>query len=246
MRAKERLGYPTQKPVALLERIVSASSNPGDLVLDPFCGCGTSVHAAQKLGRRWIGIDVTHLAIGLIERRLRDAFGTEAAFAVHGVPQDLAGARDLALRDKHQFQLWAISRIPEAQPWRGGRKGADKGIDGVLYVGPKSEKCIVSVKGGENVQVSMIRDLVGVLDREKAPMGLFVTLSEPTKPMVAEAAAAGQWAIEGFPPVPRVQIVTVEALLTSIAPPIRLPLVRSDTFRRAAREEGADKQGKLL
>ncbi|HEU0223476.1 MAG TPA: DNA methyltransferase, partial [Paracoccaceae bacterium] len=244
-RAQERLGYPTQKPVALLERILSASSNPGDVVLDPFCGCGTTVHAAQKLGRRWIGIDITHLAIGLIERRLRDAFGADVTYAVHGVPQDLAGARDLAQRDKHEFQLWALSRIPNAQPWKGGRKGADKGIDGVLYVGPKSERCIISVKGGENVSVGMVRDLVGVLDREKAPMGLFVTLNPPTKPMETEAAAAGQWELDGFAPIPRVQIVTIEALLTSIAPPVRVPLVRNDAFKKAVKEVKHGRQGAL-
>ncbi|MCH8952333.1 MAG: site-specific DNA-methyltransferase, partial [Proteobacteria bacterium] len=172
--AKEELGYPTQKPVALLERIVTASSNPGDLVLDPFCGCGTTVHAAEKLGRRWIGIDITHVAINLIRRRLRDAFeGIE--FDVHGVPMDLDGARELAAADKHQFELWAISLIPNAQPWKRGKKGADRGIDGILYVtgeGRKTERCLISVKGGRNVGVAMIRYLVGTMDREKAPMGL--------------------------------------------------------------------------
>src|SRR5690606_20745090 len=107
--AQERLGYPTQKPVALLERIISASSNPGDVVLDPFCGCGTTVHAAQKLGRQWVGIDVTHLAISLIERRLRDAFGKDADFVTIGVPKDIGAARDLAARDKHQFEKSAIT-----------------------------------------------------------------------------------------------------------------------------------------
>ncbi len=114
MRAEERLGYPTQKPVALLERIVEASSNAGDIILDPFCGCGTSIHAAQRLGRQWTGIDVTHLAISLIERRLKDAFGP-IPFEVHGTPQDIDGARDLAGRDKYQFQWWAVSLI-DAQP----------------------------------------------------------------------------------------------------------------------------------
>ena len=241
--AQERLGYPTQKPLALLERVIKASSNENDVVLDPFCGCGTTVHAAQKLNRRWIGIDVTHLAIGLIDRRLRDAFGKDADFDIHGVPQDLDGAKALAEADKYEFEKWAISLIPNAQPWKGGKKGADKGIDGVLYVG-KSDRCFISVKGGKNVGVGMVRDLVGVLDREKAPMGLFVTLSEPTQAMRKEAAAAGQWNIEGFEPVPRVQIVTIEQLLTSIAPPVRLPLTRNDTYKKARREE-SDSQGKL-
>jgi site-specific DNA-methyltransferase (adenine-specific) len=128
--AQERLGYPTQKPLALLERIISASSNEGDLVLDPFCGCGTTVHAAQKLNRRWIGIDITHLAISLVKRRLIDAF-PQAQFEIHGVPKDIGAARELAEADKHQFQLWALSMI-EAQPYKGGKKGGDTGIDGYL------------------------------------------------------------------------------------------------------------------
>ena len=154
--AKERLGYPTQKPVALLERILSASSNDGDVVLDPFCGCGTTVHAAEKLRRKWIGIDVTHLAIGLIEKRLRDAF-PKVEFTTHGVPQDLAGARDMASRgrsDKNyyfEFEKWALSLI-NAQPGNLSKKGADKGIDGNIYFG-KTSRAIVSVKAGDNVSV---------------------------------------------------------------------------------------------
>ncbi|MEE9455247.1 MAG: DNA methyltransferase [Paracoccaceae bacterium] len=233
--SKERLGYPTQKPVALLERIVQASSNEGDVVLDPFCGCGTTVHAAQKLNRNWIGIDVTHLAIGLIERRLKDAF-EGIKFETHGTPKDLSGAQALAHADKYEFEKWALSLIPNAQPWKGGKKGADKGIDGVLYVGKKTDRCIISVKGGKNIGVAMIRDLVGVLDREKAPMGIFLTLTPPTKPMITEAAAAGMWDIEGLDPVPRVQIVTIDALLTAITLPLRLPLARTDTYKKAAKE----------
>ncbi|MFN0113471.1 MAG: site-specific DNA-methyltransferase, partial [Paracoccaceae bacterium] len=164
--SQERLGYPTQKPVALLERILNASSNPGDVVLDPFCGCGTTVHAAQKLGRQWIGIDVTHLAIGLIEKRLRDAF-PGVAFRTHGVPQDLDGARNLAARgreDKNyyfEFEKWALSLIA-AQPGNLSKKGADKGIDGNIFFGAKHEgRAIMSVKAGDNVGVAMIRDLRG-------------------------------------------------------------------------------------
>jgi site-specific DNA-methyltransferase (adenine-specific) len=129
--AQERLGYPTQKPLALLERIIAASSNEGDVVLDPFCGCGTAVHAAQKLGRQWIGIDITHLAVHLIEKRLNDAF-PGIQYEVHGTPKDLASARDLAARDKHQFELWALAQV-DAVPWKGGRKGPDGGIDGIIY-----------------------------------------------------------------------------------------------------------------
>jgi site-specific DNA-methyltransferase (adenine-specific) len=171
--AQERLGYPTQKPLALLERIVNVSSNPGDTILDPFCGCGTAIHAAQKLGRAWIGIDITHLAISLIERRLKDAF-PGISFEVHGTPKDLAGARDLAIRDKYQFQWWSLSLI-EAQPFAGKKKGADSGIDGLIYFrsdARTTERAIVSVKGGDNVSVPMVRDLKGVLDRERAPIGV--------------------------------------------------------------------------
>ena len=184
----ERLGYPTQKPVGLLERVIMSSSDPGDMVLDPFCGCGTTIHAAQKLGRQWVGIDVTHLAISLIERRLKDAFHG-IAFEVHGTPQDLEGARDLARRDKYQFQWWAVSLI-EAQPYGGKKKGADGGIDGLIYFrsdAKTTERAIVSVKGG-GVSVPMVRDLKGVLDREQAPIGVFLRLEPPTRPMEKEAA----------------------------------------------------------
>ncbi len=131
--AKERLGYPTQKPVALLERIITMSTAPGDIVLDPFCGCGTTIHAAQKLGRQWIGIDVTYLAINLIKRRLRDGFGEEIEFEEKGQPTDLGGARQLAENDKFQFQHWALSLV-HARPLKEGEgKGADRGVDGLLY-----------------------------------------------------------------------------------------------------------------
>ena len=146
--AQERLGYPTQKPVALLERILKASSREGDVVLDPFCGCGTAVHAAQKLKREWVGIDITHLAISLIEKRLNDSF-PGIKFEVHGTPKDLEGARDLAMRDKYQFQWWAVSLV-NAVPFAGKKKGADSGIDGLIYFKPEgktTEKAIVSVKG---------------------------------------------------------------------------------------------------
>src|SRR5262249_18736484 len=129
--AQERLGYPTQKPLALLERIINASSKEGDIVLDPFCGCGTTVHAAQKLNRQWIGIDITHLAISLIRKRLHDAFGP-IPINVVGVPKDLDAARALAEQDKYQFQWWAVSLV-DAVPYGGKKKGADSGIDGYIY-----------------------------------------------------------------------------------------------------------------
>jgi site-specific DNA-methyltransferase (adenine-specific) len=131
--AAERLGYPTQKPQALLERIISASSNPGGIVLDPFCGCGTTIHAAQKSGRQWIGIDVTYLAINLIKRRLKDAFGKDVQFEEHGQPTDFGSAKALAELDKWQFQQWALSLIDARPRTEGDGKGADRGVDGMLY-----------------------------------------------------------------------------------------------------------------
>jgi hypothetical protein len=243
--AQERLGYQTQKPVALLERIVSASSRPDDLLLDPFCGCGTAVHAAQKLNRQWIGIDITHLAISLIERRLKDAF-PRIAFEVHGTPKDLESAVDLARRDKYQFQWWAVSLV-NAQPYGGKKKGADSGIDGKVFFKPdgkRTEVAIVSVKGGDNVSVAMIRDLKGVIEREKAPMGLFLTLVPATAPMRAEAASAGfyetLWGRH-----PRLQILTIDELLAGKRPDMPLVDVAA-AFRPAPREKGTPiDQGEL-
>lgn len=204
--------------------------------------CGTTVHAAEKLGRQWIGIDVTHLAIGLIEKRLRDAF-PHVAFTTHGVPQDIHGARDLAARGKyHEFEKWALSLIG-AQPGNLGKKGADRGLDGRIYFG-KTGHGVVSVKAGDNVGVSMIRDLKGVIERERAGMGVFLTLTPPTKPMVQEAASAGLHEEPGFAPVPRLQIVTVEEAMALRDRAVQVPARRDDTFRRAAREEGGG-QGRL-
>jgi hypothetical protein len=242
--AQERLHYPTQKPVALLERIIAASSNEGDVVLDPFCGCGTAVHAAQKLGRTWIGIDITHLAISLIERRLKDAF-PGIAFQVHGTPKDMEGARDLAIRDKYQFQWWAISLV-EAQPFAGKKKGADGGIDGLIYFrsdAKTTERAIVSVKGGDNVGVPMIRDLKGVLDREKAPIGVFMTLVPPTRPMETEAASAGFYELGGRK-YPRLQIITIEQALRGAKPAI--PLVDTGAAFKKAGRESDHGQGTLI
>jgi DNA modification methylase len=243
--AQERLGYPTQKPVALLERIISASSNPGDLVLDPFCGCGTTVHAAQKLGRQWIGIDVTPLAINLIKRRLGEAFGREAQFKVIGMPEDLDGARALFEQDPHAFQLWAVSLIPDAQPWKGGKKGSDTGIDGQVYLrtGTKeSHRGMISVKGGKNVGVAMVRDFAHVVDREKALQGFFITLTPPTRDMETEAVKAGFVDTE-HGRFRKLQILTVEGLLNGDRP--EMPFVDSSAFKRAPREATAAAQGEM-
>ena len=236
----ERLGYPTQKPLALLERIIQTSSNPGDVVLDPFCGCGTTVHAAQQLGRRWIGIDVTHLAIGLMRTRLRDAFGTDAAFKVYGEPTTSEDAAALADLDKYQFQFWALGLVGARPASADERKGADGGIDGRLYfhdegTGGASKQIILSVKGGKT-DVTHVRDLVGVLDREKAQIGVLISLQAPTRPMREEAANAGfyrsPWDGRDYP---RVQLLTVAELLDGRGIQMPAPSILNTTYQRAQR-----------
>ena len=246
----ERLGYPTQKPLALLERIIQASSNEGDVVLDPFCGCGTAVHAAQKLKRQWLGIDITHLAVSLIEKRMKDAF-PGIVFEVEGTPKDLEGAQNLALRDKYQFQWWACSLVG-AQPFQGKKKGADGGIDGLIYFnddGKMPKKIIVSVKGGENVSVAMVRDLAHVVEREKAEIGLFVTLAEATRPMREEAVKTGYYALPNTQHAyPKIQILTIAGLLSGIERP-QYPNEASFgavTFKKAKVEEKTSEQKGLF
>lgn len=215
----EFLGYPTQKPLALLERIIESSCPENGIVLDAFCGCGTAIHAAQKLNRNWIGIDITHLAISLIEKRLKDAF-PDIKIEVEGTPKDLEAAKDLANRDKYQFQWWAVSLV-NAVPFQNKKKGADSGIDGIIYFDDgeghtgKYGKIIISVKGGEHINVGMIRDLKGTMEREKASIGLFITLAEPTAPMLTEAASAPLYASKVSPSkvFPTIQILTIKGLL---------------------------------
>ncbi len=225
--AQERLGYPTQKPLTLLERIIQASSNEGDVVLDPFCGCGTAVVAAQKLNRKWIGIDITHLSIALMKYRLQGSFNIQAGrdYEVIGEPQDLDSAKQLARDDRYQFQFWALSLI-EAKPLGGeqgsrkGKKGADKGVDGLLpFLDSKdtTKIAVVQVKSG-HVQDSHIRDLIGVLQNEDSPMGLFITLEEPTRNMIQTAAAAGIYESKSWGKFPRIQILTIEDLLSGKKP----------------------------
>ena len=215
----ESLDYATQKPEALLERIIRASSNEGDVVLDPFCGCGTAVAAAHKLGRQWLGIDITHLAVALMKNRLKTAFELEAGrdYDVVGEPQDEGSARALWEQDPYQFQFWAVSLL-EAQPQSEQRRGADRGVDGMLYFidGPRRtpHKAVIQVKGGR-VSSPQVRDLVGVVEREQAAMGLFISLEPPTRDMRQEAAAAGffhsdLWARE----FPKIQLRTVGEMLS--------------------------------
>lgn len=242
--SKERLGYPTQKPEALLERILKASSNEGDVVLDPFCGCGTTVQVAQKLHRRWIGIDITHLAIGLIKTRLADSFGEQArsTYQVIGEPTDVKGAAQLAEENKYQFQYWALG-LCGARPTEGIKKGADRGIDGRLYFhddrSGDSKQVIFSVKGGHNIGVSEVRDLIGVLQREKAEIGVYISFEEPTKPMQKEAAEAGFYTSPDGSRYPRLQLLTIKDLIEGNKRVERPLHVRDVTFKKAPRSRPA-------
>ena len=216
--AKERLGYPTQKPEALLERIIQASSNEGDVILDPFCGCGTAVAAAHKLGRQWLGIDITHLAVALMKNRLKTAFDLDPGtdYEVVGEPQDAGSARALWEQDPYQFQFWAVSLL-EAQPQSEQKRGADQGIDGLLYFidGQKRtpHKIVVQVKGG-HVSSPQVRDLKGVVEREQAAMGLFISLDEPTAPMRSEAASGGLFQSDVWQrDFPKIQLRTIGEML---------------------------------
>jgi site-specific DNA-methyltransferase (adenine-specific) len=217
----ERMGYPTQKPLALLERIVQSSSNLGDIVFDPFCGCGTAIAAAEKLGRQWIGIDITYLSINLIENRMKRMF-PGIQFEVVGKPRDLASASNLAERDRYQFQWWALSLIG-AKPLGGtelggkGKKGSDKGIDGVInYIDSAKQelkRVLVQVKSG-HVNSATIRDLRGVLQREETEIGVLITLENPSRDMNTEAASTGLYQSEFWnKDYQRLQILTIEQLL---------------------------------
>jgi DNA modification methylase len=266
----ESLGYPTQKPEALLERIIKASSNEGDVVLDPFCGCGTAIAVAQRLNRRWIGIDVTHLAITLMKNRLETAFGEEIAkqYDVIGEPVSLPDAQDLAANDPYQFQWWALGLVG-ARPAE-QKKGADKGIDGRLYFhdtaspsfyakatkdkGLRSAACpavsdtkqiVISVKAG-HTNVAQVRDLRGVLDREKeasnAVIGVLICMEETTQPMRTEAATAGFYT-SPWGQHPRLQILTVGELLEGKRidyPPHRQVNVTFKKAPRAARKSAKE------
>jgi DNA methylase/Restriction endonuclease len=242
--AQERLGYPTQKPEALLERFILASSNPGDTVLDPFCGCGTTVAVAQRLNRRWIGIDITHLAITLIRHRLLSTYGEQVAgeYQVIGEPVSVPDAEALAASDPYQFQWWALGLVG-ARPVE-QKKGADKGVDGRLYfhdeAGGKTKEIIISVKAGHTGRAHL-HELRGVLEREGAQIGVLITMQEPTGPMRQEAASAGFYeAPRGSNTStmhPRLQVLTVAELLggRSIDYPSRLGA--NVTFKRAARAQ---------
>jgi len=249
--AKDRLGYPTQKPVTLLERIIKSSSNEGDTVLDPFCGCGTTIVASEKLNRRWIGIDITHLAIALMKSRLQDTFGDSVKYDVVGEPTDLSGAHALARQDRYQFQWWALSLVKARPVDQNQKKGADKGIDGIKYINitpglkkPQTIKVVVQVKSG-HVQVKDVREFKTVIENTKSEMGLFVTLDEPTAPMTQEALSSGYYkpsGIVGAISCPKVQILTIEELLNGKK--VQYPMHDDVTFRRAGKVE--DEEAKNL
>ncbi len=218
--AKEALGYPTQKPEALLKRIINISSNNGDILLDPFCGCGTSLVVAHRLNRKWIGIDITHLAISTMKWRLDKMF-PNIHYKTIGEPKDEAGAVELAKQNKYQFQWWAVSLVG-GQPYGNKKKGADTGIDGYLYFmdeKKKVKKSIISIKGG-TISVSQIRDLIGVVAREKAEMGVFITLEPPTKPMEIEALSQGYYHSPLGKDYTRIQILTIADIFKGKKPDI--------------------------
>ena len=246
--AQERLGYQTQKPEALLERVLLASSNEGDTVLDPFCGCGTTIVVAQRLKRCWVGIDITHLAITLIRHRLLHSFGDAVKYKVIGEPVSLSDAQALALADRFQFQYWALGLVG-ARPAE-QKKGADQGIDGRLYFHDEGAKgttkqIILSVKSG-GVKVGDVRDLRGVVEREKAAIGVLITLEQSTKPMRTEAAGAGFYNSPWGTKHPILQILTVEDLLNGKG--IDYPHHTNLTFKRAPRKATGDNstQGEIL
>lgn len=247
----ERLPYPTQKPEGLLERIITSSSKEGDIVLDPFCGCGTAVAVAQRLKRRWIGIDITHLAVNLIKQRLRDHFtvAVDKEYDVIGEPASVKDAAQLAKEDPFQFESWALGLVGARQA-DSAKKGADKGIDGRLYFhddkSGKSKQIIISVKAGENVSVAMVRDLNGVLAREKAQIGVLISMEPPTKPMLKEAAESGFYTAP--PPVsgkfPAIQILTIEQLLEGKQ--ISYPGLHVVTYKKAKLAKGKKAESMML
>lgn len=250
--SNEKLGYPTQKPEALLERIILASSIEGDFVLDPFCGCGTAIAVAERLHRRWIGIDITHLAISLMRHRLHDTFGSDLTpYVVIGDPKDLSSARALAEENRFQFEWWSLGLV-DARPAQDKRKGADRGVDGYINFfddnSGKAKTIVVQVKSG-HINAAYIRDLKGVLEREKAPIGVLITLEKPTKPMLQEAAAGGFYEPEHWPGhyYPKIQILTIQELLDSrqVEYPRHAPIA---TFKKAKRlrKIGNDEQGRML
>jgi site-specific DNA-methyltransferase (adenine-specific) len=251
IRGKEYLGYPTQKPEALLERIIKASSNEGDTVLDAYCGCGTTVVVAEKLKRKWVGIDITYQSVSLIIKRLQDTYGEEIIqnFELNGIPKDMNAAVALAHkkddRVRKEFEKWTILTYTNNYAYINEKKGSDRGIDGRAFMAVSAEntkEVLFSVKSGEKVGVSDIRDFRGVLDREEnAVTGVFITLKNPTKDMISEAKDAGIY-VNPFnnQPFDKIKIVTVESIIGGER--LYLPLPKRDVVKRA---ESSDKSKKI-
>ncbi len=247
----EKIGYPTQKPVGLLDRIISTSSDPDQIILDPFCGCGTTIELAERSGRQWIGIDVAIHAIKVIEVRLSELaerFGKKVKYEIEGIPRDFASALKLAEKDKYQFQWWA-NYLFNPHALREQKKGADRGIDGELFFpnGPGRPwgRMLTSVKGGEQLGPAMVRDFGRVLEREKAQLGLFICLHPPTREMVREAASVG-FADIVHGDIPTLQIVSIEEWFKGkmpLLPPLEhLPSAAFSGRRRPAPAKRADTQ----
>ncbi len=211
---KERLGYPTQKPEALLERVIKGSTDKNDWVLDPFCGCGTTIAVAENLGRNWVGIDISMQAVNVIQRRMNFHY-PDITVNIDGIPMDYESAQALAVKDKFAFQDWAITLVGANPPSGVTKKGADRGIDGLIlfrdkvdYANPKLRKILVQVKGGGSGRGDVAK-LKGDIEREDAPMGILITLHEPTAEMKREAALAGEYKYTESSSFPRIQILSI-------------------------------------
>jgi len=244
----EYLGYPTQKPIALLRRIIEASSNKKDVILDPFCGCGTAIDAAQELQRYWIGIDVTWLAIDLVEKRLNATYGDSIkdTYQIHGKPYDFASAEALARKNKKEFEIWAITLVGAAA------REHDGGVDGIFGFVEKNKtlhKVVVQVKGGDTLNPSMVRDLIGTVKKEGATIGLMITLREPTKGMKELAMHSDEYKSELWNQVYHsIQIRSIEDLFkgnTFSLPPTQSPLKKAQLYQ-AKSEQAEFNVGKLM
>ena len=250
--AKERLGYPTQKPEALLDRIIRASSNEGDTVFDAYCGCGTTAAVAHRLNRKWIGVDITYQSISLILKRLEDTYGKEVieSMELSGVPKDLESARALAEkqddRTRKEFEKWAILTYSNNRAMINEKKGADKGIDGRAFVLTHTggaQEILFSAKSGK-AQASHVRDLRGTVEREGAAGGILITLASPTSPMIQEAKSAGLIDNQLFTSPPeKIKIVTVEEILSGAR--FQLPFA-FDVVKSAELDVKQSKQGVLF
>ncbi|WP_424833003.1 DNA methyltransferase [Ruegeria sp.] len=239
--AQERLGYPTQKPLALLERIIAMSSNEGDVVLDPFCGCGTTLHAAQAMGRKWIGVDVAVQAMRVVQDRLINEF-SDIDFEVFGIPQSADSARYLAEKHPFKFEEWAVAAVGAMHS---GKFRGDGGIDGSFFwLAEKEEKSrgIVSVKGGKSLNPGMVRDLIGTLERERREtsdpnaIGVFISAHKPSKGMLEEARKAGY--VETFiGRIPAIQILTVDDIFEGKT--IKVPALYDTISAAAAGRSGS-------